>query len=351
MDKVKSRRRVGLPALHVGFVVVTLSLLAAFATVPSPFSADLGDKFRWHAELVALFARIRYDAGDRVFHDTLRGSEGWIFFAGDASLKDFQGLGRLAPRDLEKFRRGMDKLNGYLAQRGTALLVVIVPDKSTTYASFMPKEIPVLGSNSLRDQFVQYMNDRGNFNVLDLAPALNKYTDQGRLYYKTDSHWNDLGAYYGYVEIMHALSRTLPQLRPRPLADFDLQWTVSQGTTDLPYIMGGLDLPEESPELRLRQPEPYSSVATRLSTGDVMVVDINPSGPPFRVLVFGDSFSEWLRQFLVLDFGRVTTVPYHALGGDEVYSWIEREAPDVVIIEVGERLLGNLLPKFAGAGP
>lgn len=350
MDKVKSRRGSGPNAPHIGFVVITLLLLAVLGSVPSAFSQEFGDNFRWHRELVAFFARIRYEAGDHVFHNTVRGDEGWIFFTGDASLKDYQHVGRLAPKDLERFRRNMDKLDSFVGQQQGTLLLVIAPDKSTTYPAFMPAQIPVLGTSSPSDQFVEYMGTSGSFPLLDLRPVLGTYANEGRLFYKTDTHWNELGAYFAYMEIMRALSPAFPDLSPRPLADFDAGITVARGRTDLPQIMGGLDLPDEVPALRLRNPEPFSTTVTRLSPHNLVVEAVNPSGPPYRLLIFGDSFSDSLRKFLMLDFGRVTTVPYNALSPNDFYDWILREHPDAVVIEVAERLLGNLIPKVAGAG-
>ena len=53
------------------------------------------------------------------------------------------------------------------------------------------------------------MGDKGPV-LLDLRPPLRAHKNENRLYNKTGTHWNYLGAYYGYLGLM----RRVPGLFP-----------------------------------------------------------------------------------------------------------------------------------------
>ena len=66
--------------------------------------------------------------------------------------------------------------------------------------------------------------------------------------------------------------------------------------------------------------------------------DGEEAGPYRRLLLTGDSFSDFLYPYLGYYFETSAKVHYYDLNEDI----IEREAPDLVVLEVVERYLGNL---------
>ena len=65
--------------------------------------------------------------------------------------------------------------------------------------------------------------------VLDLRPSLLAKKSAGLLYHKTDSHWNQLGAFYGDQAIVERLRAHYPQLRQLELTDFSVETTAHRG--------------------------------------------------------------------------------------------------------------------------
>ena len=59
-----------------------------------------------------------------------------------------------------------------------------------------------------------------DFPVLDLREVLKKAKEIEVVYHKTDTHWNNIGAHYGYVEIMKILSQKDKKLIPHLRQDF-----------------------------------------------------------------------------------------------------------------------------------
>jgi hypothetical protein len=174
---------------------------------------------------------------------------------------------------------------------------------------------------------------------LDLRGALRAAKSGGRVYWRTDTHWNDRGAFVGYQAIMTHLARSWPQLAPLGADAFEPHVRPVSGQ-DLAHVFGLPDvLTDQFEELRPRIPRRARQVLAVAKVPDrwrrlVMERDDVGSGA-LRAVVFHDSFMRALHPFLSEHFVRV------------VYDWrrqpdvrlIETERPDVVIHEVAERFL------------
>jgi hypothetical protein len=50
-----------------------------------------------------------------------------------------------------------------------------------------------------------------------------------RVYHKTDTRWNERGAFFAYQKIMQRLSQDLPEILPKTLADFNPSEEIAGG--------------------------------------------------------------------------------------------------------------------------
>jgi hypothetical protein len=330
------------------FASITLAILFAFLPTPRFSLSDIPSDFRWRKNLINLYTSFRYRTGDRVFNNAVVGKDGWIFYTGEMSIPDYQNSEPLQKKTLISLRRGLNKLNSDLKNQGIQLLVVIPPNKSTIYSQYMPHEIPVLGAESRLDQFVKFMNDKGDVAILDLRQTLLHASLSQGIYFKTDSHWNDLGAYYGYVEIMNRLHSAYQELTPHSLSDYEYR-KAGVSSRDLTLLMGLQNLKEETWILTPKFPVDIRETAEPLPDGEHYIRTIvNGETDLPELLVYRDSFYSSLGPFLAPHFSRVTTLPYTP----DLSAWslerIQQEKPDVVIIEVTERYIGVTLPLLLG---
>ena len=312
-------------AYSFAFSVVLLILLISFAPSTELSLSTLSSNYRWRSNLINLYTTIRVNIGDKVFNGAVVGKDGWVFYTGGASIQDFQNTRPLRKNRLISVQRKLDELNTSLQEQGIKLLLVLPPNKSTVYRQYMPDEIPVLGAQSYLDQFVQQMKTSSQTLVLDLRQTLMDNSGTRELYYKTDSHWNELGAYYGYVAIMNSLASDFPMLSPDPETDFEHVYVES--ARDLTLAMG-----------LQNHTEKYLSLMPKKETRG------NTRKPLPKLLVFGDSYYLYLAKYMEPHFSAIKTIYY--VPNKEVWSlkWIESEKPDIVIIEVVERYLEESLP-------
>ena len=109
----------------------------------------------------------------------------------------------------------------------------------------MPGEIPILGNESRLDQLIKYIRQDGETNIVDLRSVLLNASKTQDVYFKVDTHWNDLGAYYGYYEILGLLSHYDSRLTPHPLSDYKYERQGELINPDLPFVLGIPPIREE----------------------------------------------------------------------------------------------------------
>jgi len=187
------------------FSILIFGLLLSFVSMPKFNLGAISTNFRWRKELINYYSSLRLNIGDRFYNNVVTGINGWIIFTGEGSISDYQNVDLFKPGRLAKLQNKLDQLNKELSSKGVTLLVVIPPNKSTVYPQYKPEQIPVIGEKSRLDQFLEYMKQNGDTFVLDLRPTLLDASRNQDVYYKVDSHWNDVGAFYGYMEIMQRL--------------------------------------------------------------------------------------------------------------------------------------------------
>ena len=331
----------------VGFVVVVLAVLSSFLAIPDFSPATLSENFHWRAQLIQYFNTARMMAGDRLFNAAVIADKGWIMVLGDESIPEYQHTNRMTRNELKAVQANLSDMQAYLQKQRRTFLVVIPPDKSTIYGpQHMPAQIPVFQGGSRLDQFENYMRAHSTVQILDLRAALSEASKTEDVYYHTDTHWNDAGAYVGYVEILKALSAEYPSLQAHPKSDFNRYYAVE--TRDLPPIMGIPQVQEGSWYLRPKSPTRTISKWISLHDGRVLGFT-SAAGPNLpSLLLLHDSFYDiGLYKFLELHFGLTVAVP--TSGDPAVWSadWVRMVPSDIVMIEVTERFLDHLVSMVA----
>jgi alginate O-acetyltransferase complex protein AlgJ len=317
------------------FLLVVLISLFAQLLGPDLKIDSISDHFLLRMALIRGFNRFRYAVGDQVFNDGLVGREGWLFYSGDFSIHDYQKTAPIGRKDLNELNDILTLLDDAARRNGGTFLVVIPPDKNTIYPQYMPAQIPVIGQSSRLDQFLEYMQNNTEIEVMDLRPALMDASQSSQIYYQLDAHWNCLGAFYASNEIVSNIAIS-PPLRPRPLSDFEIG-TIADSTLDIAGTMG-FGFQEITPTLT-------SKVATSLDIRQVifkkdelMRLSVNAQDDLPDALILHDSFyNECLNQFLEPYFSRTFSIHYATASLSDYVTWIDQEKPEVVIVEFAER--------------
>lgn len=317
----------------IGFLIVSILPLAN----PGLSLDTINSDFQWRGTLIGWFNQARFALGDRAFGSIVRGKDGWMYFLGEQTLGNYQRTAQWDGGDLKNLQQGLDALNARLQAQGSTLLVVVAPDKSSIYSQYMPPEIPVIGKTSLYDQLLNYLARHGKTRILDLRPALINASKSQQVYYKTDTHWNIFGAFVAYQSVLQELSRSYPQLEPRPFSQFILS-PPQNNTRDMARILEMPGLQEITYSLVPKDENLITHEVVPLGSGRDLIFSASPNSQLPSVLILHDSFFGPVVPLLEPSFSRTLSVFYTG-SNPPLWNagWIDQAKPDIVIIELVER--------------
>jgi hypothetical protein len=330
------------------FILVFFAVALLQLNVPRLSLDTLHDNFLWRKNLIASYNNSRYIMGDKVFSMAIVGKDGWLYYRGEKSIEDYQKTLKLKPKDLQNSINGLSLLNKRVIENGGRLIVMIAPDKHTIYPQYMPDQIPVLGQMSRADMYMEFIKDNNNNNVevVDLRPILIKASLSDQTYYKIDSHWNCLGAYYAYQEIMSRIATTFPETSPRPLTDYNIL-PGSMAIRDISEMMG-FQSQEGAWKLEPKFQQGHLTVKYKTSSNDKRIRFVKNTRKDLpKAMVFHDSFYiSCFDEFFEQQFSRTTTIHSDAINKREYIQMVETEKPDIVLVEIVERAIGNTAEYF-----
>src|SRR5438552_2297747 len=183
---------------------------------PAAFESWWNDNFGFRRSLVVGYSRALLALGVSPTPSVILGRSGWLFFAGDEALASYRAVQPFTEVELAAWQRRIETRRDWLAERGIRYLVVIAPNKETIYPEFMPESLNRVRPVTRLDQLVAHLRAHSSVAVVDPRDALRTAKAGGILYLRTDTHWNDVGAWLLYREIVTGLRRLAAQFRRRP---------------------------------------------------------------------------------------------------------------------------------------
>ena len=138
----------------------------------------------------------------------LLGKYKWLFTK-DANLTEkYIGIEEynFTEKELEIAKNNLIHFRDELKKKNIDFIFMVCPDKPFIYFKYMPDYIKRKSIKSGTDIFVEYIKNNTDIKVVYPKEELLKYKDKYQLYYKYDNHWNNLGAYIGYSELMKSLN-------------------------------------------------------------------------------------------------------------------------------------------------
>jgi hypothetical protein len=287
------------------------------------------------------------------------GTHGWLYYTGNQSIYDYQGLQRLNKDHLAAIHASVSGMEKKAQAVGAVFLAPIPPDKHSIYPEYLPKEIRRQNTETRLDQVLATQDEKGPLPILDLRPTLLEHKAALRcpalglpaaacpeaspspfLYYRTDTHWIPLGAYFAYTAILQALKADFPSLQPHSLNDYQLSFQRMDGFGLAPMIWQQDRLSDEqytlTPSFESRaHPIKIGHLPSNAVGVEAYAID-DPRLP--TAVIYRDSFGTALVPYLKEHFSRVVFVWSYQMDAD----FLAIEQPDIVIFEMVERGVSGL---------
>jgi len=300
--------------------------------------ATLRTDYGGKALLVKAGAWVRYFGWQRSsVESVLVGRDGWLYYYAPESRACMQNVEIKSPARVQAWSEMLRREAVAAHAAGAKYLLVPCPNKHTIYPEFLPPYVQPAEGPTIIDELIGRLQDTPEVEVLDVRPVLLEKRKQIRVYHKTDSHWNEVGAYEAAKAILERLAEWYPSIRSSDYRRYHLERRIGTGG-DLAYMMRLWDVIQE--EYLMMRPDRETTTdwfATSNINCDVQAREqfktCSPTGEIPRVVVFRDSFSTALIPYLGPHFCEAHWI--WKPGFDR--SLVEELRPNVVIRIIVER--------------
>ena len=321
------------------FIALTLFSIGAFAYF---FSESNISKSRTYENLLFDRNSFKFTIGNSL--QWFQGKDNWLFL-GNTHNKTIQKLlldDKPNSTQINEINLPIKNLADTASDFGTKVALLIGPNKSSIYPEFLPEKL-----NPSKEKYINFfMRDLNNFPNLILhnpTPELiESKSKEGKLYFKTGTHYNNKGAFLSFIGLMKKLNIEHPEvsfkLEKSKNDDNDLDLIGISGLEDFPipldenwtfifensnFELSFFDLPREN--------------ATPFGKQEI-VVNSNPVSNE-KVWVIGDSFTNRLRPFLNRTFSEVHYIGHLDDKLNQAPSLLtdSQDKPDLIILVKVER--------------
>ena len=240
----------------------------------------------------------KYYANTKVF----TGKDGWMFFQGDR--KEFL----FSEKQKQDIYRGVEALNKFCNQHEIKCYLEVVPAKSSIVPEavfrkdfFQDAEIiPLLSS----------LSDKIGIDIIFPLEELKQAHKKDYVYFKTDHHWTEWGAYIGYKAFIEKLKEKYSHAVLTPETDYDIFYS-HQVRAEFNrqfwkgYQCQSLNLTDETCRLNVK----YKNYKNKDESHVVLHENSKKGTKDFyypkakgKVVVIGNSFAENFVSFLPYSF-------------------------------------------------
>ena len=316
----------------------------AFRSFPEKYEAYFNDSFPLREKVIATRATIMFHLlGLPATINLIIGKEGWLYYRANNAINSYRRFHPYSELEKRMLALYLGDLNRWLNKQGIGFALLLPPNKSTIYPEYMPDRYSRADLPSYIDDLVA-IGKAESFPVIDPRKKLIEAKKADSVYHRLDIHWNLFGAYVAYQELSETMEGVSVPFTPIP----DSAITFSKK----PAIFQGGDLGLFSQIAWLNPKlDPYpvfkvNSTITRIN---------DPSLPEYprsfrqrnsdhnlpSLLIYRDSFTTNLELYLNHHFSDMTFIWSYSV----TKSMIDKEKPEMVIVQILERFLGDL-PKL-----
>jgi len=301
-----------------------------FANDNFPLRDRFFSGYRWLVNLV----------GDQAnANKAFRGRDGWLFLGNDYDRNVEKLEGRLIPEpERSALLDRIIMLVHWFRQQGANVMFVLGPAKSSVY----PEQLPaIITPSPVRyvAAFLEKLRSNG-VRVVDPTAALLARKHVDIVYWKDDTHWNQIGSWVAFEETVNAMG-----IHDCPSPQFELAEPVEGGLLNI----GLFEMPsgQRNDNFRVVWNRPVALSEHFIEDPEISEVrnktvaseNLNPVREE-AVFIVGDSFRRGMRPFFSMCFSRTLSMQIHRNSNEKLQAaWETMQIkPSHVIIVVTERV-------------
>ena len=273
----------------------------------------------------------------------LIGEQGHHYFAHTNGwmISKFQGKPFVSEEQLQGLVNGLNQAKQYLGRRGIPLIVMFCTDKETIYPEYYPKSI-MRGPEPIQlDIITDYVTDHTDVDLFNIKNCLLSAKESYPVFDSNGdaagilSHYNEIGAFLAYQELMKHINAYMPEMKAFTTSDIDIA-----------YVDRGIY--QNIPEVQLKRGVTYKRLEANFFDGIPLghpsqgVAFENEDASLPTILLMRDSYAgngTYISRYIPEHFGK--TIMIHFANMEYLDDYIEHFHPDIVVFESAERELGE----------
>lgn len=329
--------------------------LKELSKFPPLFDAHYTDYFPYRKKLTRSFFKRQLKMHQSPISTIIFGEESFLF-SGKEELSLYEGNYDFCEEERKATAEELLFRYNYLKKKGIQFYVYITPTSFEVYPEMLPAHIK-RAKKTDTDLFCELMRDEyPQIPFIYLKDSLISQKEKGLLYFKNDNHWSDLGGFCGASSVAHMIRKDFPNLPQYKWEDFtgdtthmmignlvesinivnytdcfveDVRYNNTVLNRDFPQCQSLPKAGYPAPP-GFAYPESYES---RHSTGCDSLPD---------VFFVRDSYVVFQENFLKYHFNKSVYI-FDAWQYARNFDLIEKEQPDIVILEIYEPHIRNLI--------
>jgi alginate O-acetyltransferase complex protein AlgJ len=276
------------------------------------------------------------------------GKEGWLYDA--AKERDlYEGKMKIPE---EGFRYLVEELHLrtlWYRARGIRFYVLIAPVKQEVYPEYLPAYYRRAPGGTLTDRLVREMRQDTTIRLITPKYALIAEKSSYRLYTILDNHWNYIGGFIAYRELMKEIKKDFPELNALTMKDFRFVENEADGGNLAGMIGLSGNVKEKVwgpwfPILRSFEDtnKRYHVPETFPYPDEYEIRRYIPGSRLPSIMVIRDSYGRYLFPYLSETFSS-TFMLFDGWNYHLNPEFVEKEKPDIVVLEIFEAYFPNML--------
>lgn len=268
------------------------------------------------------------------------GENDWLFYIsrtdGDP-YADYVGIEFYSENKMRMIAEYIIETDKIVRQHGKKFVLLVCPNKESIYGDFMPDSVVKINTKNRTDRLIEYLRENTGTDIIYPKENLERLSTEYQLYYKYDTHWNCLGSYVAFQDLLTSLYGQAESLMNKQLVE--LKYTEHESAMDdlarmlhmRWFFHSELDIvPEEIKDFNDWREISYKNENALFDE---------------KILLIGDSFRVALKPYLSQYFEESLII-----SRDQIEQGINVEfEPDVVVLEYVERyseMIGDIeIPK------
>lgn len=323
---------------------------------PAKFETYYNDHFIFREQLLYCHTLMNYFLFHRspVPEKVTLGKDSWLFYA-DKERQVFEGKFKISDENIQKIVSEIEYRDSIFKSKNIQFVVMITPMKADIYPELLPSYYRRCSCENATDKVVKALLSKPQLTIVHPKNQILAAKKIVQTYYKLDNHWNKAGAFYAYQDLIKSINAKLNNKKAYLISPNEVELNKLMVKGGNLANMIGLD--------NILKEIDYSYVIknTKASEGikrnypvtpgfayenEYEMVSINSDTTLPKALVIRDSYCVALMPYLNESFREVVYI-FDAWQYKLNMDIVEKEKPDVVILQIFEPHISNILDNLS----